>query len=117
MLYCLCMAVFTPQELLYLIGSICLLFVAGFLCWVLYEIARLVRQANTMVSHTRTQIEKIETVAVGAIEKLSNASSYLGFLAEGGKQIFSMVSNRRKAKPLKKGKRKLSEIMEEEDES
>ncbi len=99
----------TSQELLYLIGTICLLFVSGFLCWALYEIARLVHQANQVMDDTREKISRFERAVVMIGEKLGASAQYLGFIAEGGKQLLSYFSDRRKENadhpPAKKGKK------------
>ena len=71
-------------DLLYFIGAICLLWITGFLCWTLYEIARLVRQANEVMDDTRHKIERFESavVAIGEMAKtffhsLSALSSWM----------------------------------------
>jgi len=110
-------------ELLYFISAIAIGFVAVFLCWALYEIARLMRQANEMVSDTREKVARFERVIVMIGEKLGASAQYLGFIAEGGKQLLSFLHKRSEDKEeksdiIKKHKKKhgegeLSEMREE----
>lgn len=46
----------TTQDLFYLIGAISLVLITVFLCWALYEIARLGKQVNEVMQETRDKI-------------------------------------------------------------
>jgi len=110
------------QDILYLVGAICLVAVTGFLCWVLFEVARLVRQTNDVVEEAREKASRIERAVVAVTEKLGATSQYLGLIAEGGKQLLSIFLNRkeRRSEPSSTKKKKSSRLSrlpdEEEDE-
>ncbi len=84
----------TPQDLLTLIGSVCLIFITIFLCWMLYEIARLVRQGNQMVEETREKVGRVEEAFLHIAEKMGAASQYLGLIATAGRELFSWIRTR-----------------------
>lgn len=111
------------QDILYLVGAICLVAVTGFLCWALFEIARLVRQTNDVVEEAREKASRIERAVVAVTEKLGATSQYLGLIAEGGRQLLSIFLNRKERRsesPSSTKKKKSSRLSrlpdEEEDE-
>jgi hypothetical protein len=91
----------SAQDLFALVGTICIVWVTIFLCWALYQIGRLISQANSMVADTREKISRFERAIMALNEKLGSASQYLAFIAEGGKQLLSYLGDRKK----KKGKK------------
>ncbi len=113
------MDLISSQDVLFIVGAGCLLAVSVFLCWVLSEIAQLIHQANDVVGDTREKISRVESAVIGVTEKLSSVSQYLGFIAEGGKQIMSFL-HRRDEEPSAHSTKKKSKIlsrMPDEDES
>ncbi len=103
----------STYDLFFLVGAICALWVTAFLCWALYELARLVRQANDVVEDTRNKMERFERAVTAIGEKLGVSAQYVGLLAEGGKQLFKIMQAR-KQEPKKSGKKKRGE--DEDDE-
>jgi len=105
MLYCVHMFLQTSSDLILLVGSICLLLVTGFLCWLLYEAARLLHQTNELVEDTREKISAVEMMVKTVGERISNLSQYAGFLAEGTKKVMSYLDfkeEKEKSRPKKK---------------
>ncbi|HVM90299.1 MAG TPA: hypothetical protein VMU11_00165 [Verrucomicrobiae bacterium] len=84
-----------PQDLLAIIASVCLVVVSGFLCWALYETARLMRQSNEVVTETREKITAVETFVDELVEKASSLSSYMGMLTKAGETILGMIGSAR----------------------
>jgi len=82
------------KDLFTLLGTICIVLITFFLCWGLFEIARLMRQANQLVGDTRHKFEEIG-------EKLSAVTKYFSFLVVAAKQMMSYF-NKRKTKKTKK---------------
>ncbi|HEU0051202.1 MAG TPA: hypothetical protein VFQ60_04065 [Patescibacteria group bacterium] len=100
------------QDVFSLIGAICLVWITIFLCWTLYQIGKLVRQANTVVKDTREKVERFEHSVISLGERLASTSQYLGLIAEGGKQLVSFLHKREKKTDEGKKKKngKLSEM-------
>jgi len=105
----------TSQDLILLVGAICLLLVTGFLCWLLYEAARLLHQTNQLVEDTRKKISAFELLVKSAGEKIANLSQYAGFLAEGTKKVMSYLDfkEEKEKKPKKKGEEPTLDEIEE----
>ncbi len=81
-----------PQDLLYVVASICLLWITGFLCWALYETARFMRQSNMVVTNVRAKVEAVEEFVEDMTEKVSSLSSYMGAITGVGEKIMHMLS-------------------------
>ncbi len=96
------LSVNSTHDILYLVGAICIAWITVFLCWALYQIGKLVHQANDVVQDTREKVERVE-------KTLSTMGKYVAFMAEGGKQLVSMLKSKKK-----KGKTRLSDLMSEE---
>lgn len=82
-------------DTLYFIGALCLLMVSGFLCWLLYEAARVLRQTNEVIEETRDKVALVEHFVTGLVGRVSKVSPYLGVLATAGKEIFNVVRDRK----------------------
>ena len=81
-----------PQDLLYVVATICLLWITGFLCWALYETARFMRQSNKVVSDVRAKVTAVEEFVDDMTAKLTSLSSYLGVVTAAGEKIMHMIS-------------------------
>lgn len=71
----------TSQDLLYLVGALCLLWLTVFLCWVLYQAARALRNANVIMESVAHKLELI----AGAVEfirrKMDHVTGTMGTVA------------------------------------
>lgn len=82
------------QDLLMLVLTIAVAWVAVFLCWALFEAAKLLRQANSVVTDAREKISRLERAALMIKDKLESSVNYLGLLAEGGRALLTMFTKR-----------------------
>ncbi len=105
---------------LYIVLAITIGWVAVFLCWGLYELAKLLHQANALVTDTREKISRLEHAIVVIKEKLESSVNYLGVIAEGGKSLLSFLHTKEKKKEQHRRtsthKRKSSSYEEHEEE-
>jgi uncharacterized protein YoxC len=86
----------SSHDALLFAGAISILFVSGFLCWVLCELARLLHQTNQLVEETHEKINRVEAFVEEITERIGSASQYLGIMATAGKEIFGWVRDRKK---------------------
>ncbi len=105
----------TPQDSYYSIATVVIVVVAGFLCWALYEIASLVRKGNEAADEAKERVQRVERGVVSLVEKVSNVSQYLGFIAEGGKAMSGFL-HRKEDRSTGKAKSKVRRRVEEDDE-
>ncbi len=87
----------SSRDALLLAGAVSLLFVSGFLCWVLYELARMLRQTNDLLEDTREKITRVEEFVSEISERIGSASQYLGIMASAGKEVFGWMQSRKQA--------------------
>lgn len=103
------------QQLLYLVGAICLLWVTGFLCWALFETARLMRKANEVVTETQDKLHEVEDFVDEIVDKVSSLSSYLGMLSGVGGKVMGMLGHADEDdRPRKRLRRLKKQLMDEE---
>ncbi len=92
----------STNDLLTLVLAIAVVAVAIFLCWTLVELARLLHQANDVLTEAREKITRLERAALAIKEKLTHSVNYLGIIAEGGRSLLSMFQNRKETKKRRK---------------
>ncbi|MFA4953959.1 MAG: hypothetical protein WC641_01450 [Patescibacteria group bacterium] len=112
------MALETTKDLFYLILALAVGGVGVFLCWALYEMARLLHQGNQMVTETREKLLNVEKAVMRIKERIESSVSYLGVLAKSGTSIMSFFKNREERREKKRAKKTATEpdLDEEEDE-
>jgi len=80
------MFVYSGQELLYVVLAICIVWFTIFLCWLLYQAARVLRNANTVIE---TLAHKLELINEGVqfirnrIDKVSKNVNIVSTLLGG----------------------------------
>jgi uncharacterized protein YoxC len=107
-----------PQDLLYIVGTISLLWVTGFLCWALYETARFMRRANGLLEEIQDKVEMVEAFVDDVIEKVSSLAGYLDILTNVGETVAGFLGRSRETSRSKRRKkpRLLGRGREEEEE-
>jgi len=82
----------TSKDILYLVLAFCILWFTAFLCWFLYYLVRLVKQANETVEDIRQHFARVTSI-MGILKNK--------MFTEGVKKIFSFVENKAKGKKRK----------------
>jgi|WetSurMetagenome_2_1015567.scaffolds.fasta_scaffold19998_4 uncharacterized protein YoxC len=87
----------TSKDVLYLVVAFCILWFTVFLCWTLYYVVRILKNANEIVEEFRARLQ-ILTDAINYVRgKVENISALMSGVAGGvGGAVKNMVS--RKAK-------------------
>ena len=68
----------TGQDLLFIVLSLCILWFTVFLCWLLYQAARVLRNANLMVEHVLQKLEMIVDAMKFVRERVEKITGSLG---------------------------------------
>jgi hypothetical protein len=104
-----------PQDLLYVVATICLLWVAGFLCWALYETASFMRRANGLLEEIQDKVEMVEAFVDDIVDKATTLTGYLDILTGIGDTVAGFLGRGRlEPKSKKKKRRRLLTLGEEE---
>lgn len=102
------------QDVWHLVASICLVAITIFVCWSLYELMRVLRQANEMIAEFRGRISALEEAIETIQERLSSFAGIAGVVAQTGKQLVSLVGGGKEAK--KRALKKQLKDLEADDE-
>ncbi len=81
----------SSQAFFWLAFGVAIFAVAAFLCWVLVEIAKLLRQSNEVMAHTREVVGGIEEDVANVREKLGGVLGSLGSIAAAAKGLSSFA--------------------------
>jgi hypothetical protein len=85
-------------DLLYLVISIAVLWVAAMLTWLLFEAALAMRNANRMIRVVQKKVLWLERTIADIGERLESSAGYLGAAAKGGKMIASFIRERKRSR-------------------
>src|SRR3989338_8901172 len=71
------------KDLLYIVLSFAVLWITVFLCWLIYYLVSILRNANEMVEELRERFRGIEDAIRSIRDKMEHATSTLSFVSEG----------------------------------
>jgi len=107
----------SSQAFFWLAFGVALFGVAAFICWCLFEVARLLRQSNEIVEHTRDIVGGIEEDVAHAREKLGGVLGALGGIAAAVKGLSSFAhSAKESVKGPKTTKKRFNKLLNEDEE-
>lgn len=97
----------TSKDVLYIVLALCALWLTVFLCWVIYYVAMLLKQAYDFTKGARQTLIKFEALVDLVKSKLERSGSHLMLLVESVGQLTQYVIKRRAdAEPETKSKKK-----------
>ena len=101
----------TPQDLWYIVASICLVAITIFLCLVLFRLLHVLKQTDEIVTTTREKLAILEDMVETISERFTSIAGYASLLTEGGKKLLSLIGDHTSG-----GKKKRKGLRDEEDE-
>lgn len=75
------MPVTSSQDFLYIVLAICIVWFTVFLCWLLYQAARVLRNANKVVEGLMRQLEAISGAVDFIRHKMDGLSNSMGVVS------------------------------------
>lgn len=103
------MFVESSKDVLYLVISLCVLWVTVFLCWVFYYVMRLLRNANEIVEEFRLRLQAL-TDAIHYIRgKVEHISDFMTMAGSGVSGLVKKVVTRKAGEWLDKGSGQFNE--------
>lgn len=102
------MPVQSTQDFLYIILSLCVLWFTVFLCWLLYQAARVLRNANRIIESLTYKLELISEAVEFIKKKVDGLSSNMGVVS-------SLASGLMEKYVVSKLTKKFAEKMEPEE--
>ncbi|EKD24509.1 MAG: hypothetical protein ACD_80C00225G0002 [uncultured bacterium (gcode 4)] len=98
----------TPQDLLYIVLSFCILWFTVFLCWLLYQAVRVLKNANEIIENVTNKLELISDAVEFIRKKVDNVSDHMGsvskfFTGTIGAMVMNKLSSQLEKKLSKEG--------------
>lgn len=75
------MPVTSSQDFLYIVLAICIVWFTVFLCWLLYQAARVLRNANKVIEGLMRQLEAISGAVEFIRHKMDGLTSSMGVVS------------------------------------
>jgi len=94
----------TSKDLLYIVIAFCVLWLTVFMCWTIYYVAMLLKQAYDLTRGFRNKLERLDDLMDLAKRRLENSGSHLALMAEGVGQLVKYLVNKKTQKTTKKKK-------------
>ena len=89
---------FDSKDILYIVLAFAVLWLTAFFCWLLYQMAVILRNVNETLAEARDKISKIEQALDHIRDEFGGVASSIGLLAEGGKKVFDYYMEKRSKK-------------------
>ncbi len=96
------MDLMSSQAFFWLCFGVAIFAVAAFICWVLFELACLLRQSNEVVEHTRDIVGGIEEDISNLRDKFGGILGTAAGLAKNAGAISSLFNRNTKCSPRKR---------------
>lgn len=115
----------SSKDILYLVLAFSVLWFTAFVCWGLYYLISIMRDASRMIAEIRDRLHAIDEAVRGVREKFEGALGSLGVAAGGIKMVMSYLAKRKDkmkekaveaARTIKKKVKKMKERLEEDEE-
>ncbi len=87
---------FTPNDILYLVLSFCVLWLTAALFWFVWQAAQILRNVNSAVDEARERIEKIEQAITGIRSRFDSMTAPASLLFEGAKKVIEYAMDKRR---------------------
>ncbi|MFH1598345.1 MAG: hypothetical protein ABIB97_04760 [Patescibacteria group bacterium] len=91
----------TSKDVLNIVIASAIGLVTLFVCWLLWYVIRVMRQANHLVDSIKAKVEAIDGILKSIRQKLDNSASHLSLLAKGITQIMGYLKTRQDKKSKK----------------
>jgi predicted PurR-regulated permease PerM len=88
----------TSKDILFLVIALAVAVLTFFLCWFLYYMVSIIRQANSVVKEVESKIQSVGELIDAVKDKLTNSSAYLSLLVKSMTSFISYIRTRREKK-------------------
>ncbi len=82
------------KDILYIVLSFCALWFTAFLCFVMYQVAAIIKRVHGLVDDVRSKVDDLMEIVNGIRMKVEGHVSALGNVADGIRKIMEALRNR-----------------------
>jgi len=93
---------FQSQDILYIVLAFCALWITAFMCWLIWQVAMILKNVNDTMSEAREKMAKIEEAITAIRGKFEKATVGLSFLGDGIRKLVEYVIEKKIEKKSKK---------------
>lgn len=86
------------KDILYIVLAFSALWFTAFVCWLIWQVAMILKNINDTLTEAREKMAKIDATLAAIRDKFEHASTSLSLLVEGGKKVVDFMIERKKAK-------------------
>ncbi|HLD18152.1 MAG TPA: hypothetical protein VJB99_03720 [Patescibacteria group bacterium] len=83
------------KDILFIVLAFCALWFTAFVCWLIWQMATLLRRANETVSDARVKLGRLEEALGSMRSRFEQAVCGAGIVTEAAKRVVEYVSERR----------------------
>jgi hypothetical protein len=115
----------SSKDILYVVLAFCVLWFTAFVCWALYYVITILRDASHAIRDIRDRLEAIDRAMAAVREKVEASFGSFGIVAAGMKMLASYLAKRGAraaekardvAKDVKKKASKMKRKLEEDED-
>jgi hypothetical protein len=102
----------TSKDLLFITLAFCAIWLTVFLCWLLYYVMAIIRDAETVMRQIKNVVDKVDGVAKFVQDKMEHSAASLTIIASALKELIMWAIAQRQemmAKKKSSAKRKIAE--------
>lgn len=85
----------TSKDLLYVVLSICIIWLTVFMCWLLYYFISIIGGIRKIVRNVEDKIEKVDNLLSIIKDKIEHSAGYLTVMVEGISKIVSYMKDKK----------------------
>ncbi len=90
------------RDILLIVLAFCALWFTAFVCWLIYQVALILKNVNDTVSDLREKIGKMEEALTGIKNRFEKATSGMNIFVEGAKKVVEFAVEKKKEKQASK---------------
>lgn len=88
----------TSLDVMYGVLSLCIIIFTGFLVWIMYYVAQILKQGNEVIAEIREKINEIEEAVMEVKEKVLSSATSISYVASEIGGIVEIVKSLKKPK-------------------
>ncbi len=92
---------FESRDILYIVLAFCSLWLTAFFCWLIWQIAMILKNVNDTMTEAREKIAKIEEALTAIKNRFEKATAGFGLFGEGIKKLVEYVVEKKREKMSK----------------
>ena len=89
-------------DILYIVLAFSVLWFTAFVCWLIWQVAMILKNVNDTMTEAREKIAKIELALTAMKDRFEHATTSLGLLVDGGKRVIDYVIDKKTKKKKEK---------------